>query len=124
MPQTHPTDAETFDVQIPVPLSRDPRDYEPTTHYIQQYRTRVPEPLQSYLTGDVIERGRITATAAPALPDDVTAEDDGRPVALTATVDARPWTVVVALRPATVFDPDRNHTAVTVYQGTPTGAGE
>jgi hypothetical protein len=108
-------------LEVPVRPPREPAAYRPTDHFIQRLRERVPE-YDSDLPRRLIQDG----TAARVRGDSV---DDGlqygTPVGFTDTVGGKPWTVVVALRPAAFVDGDDvKHRALTVFQGTPTPAGQ
>ena len=109
------TESNQF-VEILVTPPREPAVYRPRDHFLQRLRERVPE-YQRNLPREVIKEGRVCRVPGA----DVTENPDyGTPVAFTKSVDGKPWTVVVALRPDSLIADDAKHDALTLFQGTPT----
>ena len=104
-------------LRVPVRPPRDPAAYRPTDHFIQRLRERVPE-YDRDLPRRVIQDGRACRVRGDSVDDDL---KYGTPVGFTDTVEGKPWTVIVALRPVAFVD-DVKHRALTVFQGTPTPA--
>lgn len=111
---TGPTPPDEL-VEIPVEPPREPDAYEPTDHFLQRHRERVPD-YDDDLAARVIETGRARRVRGDSVEDGA---DYGTPVGFTTAIRGEPWTVIVALRPAGFAD-DRHHSAPTVFQGTPT----
>jgi hypothetical protein len=108
-------------LEVPVRPPREPAAYRPTDHFIQRLRERVPE-YDSDLPRRLIEDGTATCVRGDSVEDGL---QYGTPVGFTDTVEGKPWTVVVALRPAAFVDGDDvKHRALTVFQGTPTPPGQ
>lgn len=108
-------------VEIPVRPPRDIDRYNPTKHFGQRLRERVPSRHRGPVPSEIIESGRVTRRRRDA-PDDLDAP--GHPVAFTGRVDGEQYTVIVALRPGGFRDPGRPHDVITVWPGDPSHADQ
>jgi hypothetical protein len=111
---TGPTATDDDLVEIPVRPPREVDRYNPTTHFGQRLRERVPERHRGPVPSEIIETGRVTRRPWDA-PDCLDAP--GQPVAFTGRVDGDQYTVVVALRPDGFQRPDAPHDVITVWPG-------
>lgn len=118
---TSPASTDDDLVEIPVRPPRDLDRYEPTKHFGQRLRERVPSRHRGPVPSEIIESGRVTRRPWDA-PADLDAP--GQPVAFTGRVDGDQYTVIVALRPSGFRDPGRPHDVITVWQGDPSNADQ
>lgn len=105
-------------VEVPVRPPRNPSMYRPTDHFLQRLRERVPKHDRDILPERLLREGDVERRPGDPRADPDEAHD-GAVVAFTATVRDKPWTLVVALRPAAFLNESSKHRALSVYQGTP-----